>query len=71
MGIARVEGEIRGDANQEEELRYMLESIRSSHTQKELQYQFQKVVKQAMVWNEETEEYYGKRDRAQCHCLYP
>lgn len=56
MGIARVEGEIRGDANQEEELRYMLESIRSSHTQKELQYQFQKVVKQAMVWNEETEE---------------
>mgnify|MGYP002678432339 CR=1 FL=1 len=56
MGIARVEGEIRGDANQEEELRYMLESIRSSHTQKELQYQFQKVVKQAMAWNEETEE---------------
>ena len=56
MGIARVEGEIRGDANQEEELRYMLESIRSSHTQKELQYQFRKVVKQAMVWNEETEE---------------
>ena len=56
MGIARVEGEIRGDANQEEELRYMMESIRNSHTQKELQYQFQKVVKQAIAWNEETEE---------------
>lgn len=38
MGIARVAGEMRGDANQEEELRYMMESIRSSHTQKELQY---------------------------------
>ena len=56
MGIARVEGEMRGDANQEEELRYMMESVRSSHTQKELQYQFQKVVKQAIAWNEETEE---------------
>lgn len=56
MGIARVEGEMRGDDNQEEELRYMMESVRSSHTQKELQYQFQKVVKQAIAWNEETEE---------------
>lgn len=49
-------GEMRGDANQEEELRYMMESIRSSHTQKELQYQFQKVVNQAIAWNEENEE---------------
>lgn len=56
MGIARVAGEMRGDANQEEELRYMMESIRSSHTQKELQYQFQKVVNQAIAWNEENEE---------------
>lgn len=56
MGIARIEGEMHGDANQEEELRYMMESVRSSHTQKELQYQFQKVVNQAITWNEKTEE---------------
>lgn len=56
MGIARVVGEMRGDANQEEELRYMMESVRSSHSQKELQYQFGKVVKQASTWNEEAEE---------------
>lgn len=56
MGIARVVGELRSDINQEEELRYMMESVKNSHTQKELQYQFEKVVKQAIAWQEENGE---------------
>lgn len=56
MGIARVIGELRSDINQEEELRYMMESVKNSHTQKELQYQFEKVVKQAIAWQEENGE---------------
>ncbi|MCI6043197.1 response regulator [bacterium] len=45
LGLIRVIGEIRTDLNQEEEITYMLESIRKCCSQKEMRYQFEKILK--------------------------
>lgn len=55
VGVLRVVGEMRSNLNQEEELRYMLESIRKSHSQKEVRYQFEKILKNVAMPEEDTQ----------------
>ena len=49
VGLIRVVGEVRSDLNQEEELRYMLESIRKCNSQREVRYQFEKILKNIVL----------------------
>lgn len=56
VGILRVAGEMRDNLNQGEELRYMLEAIHRSISQKEVRYHFEKIVKNVAVLGEEAEE---------------
>lgn len=56
VGAMRVVGEMRSNLNQEEEIRYMLDSIHKSHSQKEVRYQFEKILKNVTAQEEYAEQ---------------
>ncbi|NCB91633.1 MAG: response regulator [Clostridia bacterium] len=55
VGILRIIGDVRRQLNQEEEIQYMMGSINKSHTQREVRYQFEKILKNVAVLDNEDE----------------
>jgi two-component system response regulator YesN len=53
VGVLRVVGDMKKTLNQEEDIQYMLGSINKCHSQREVRYQFEKILKSIAVLDEE------------------